>query len=191
MIMSKKNYQKLSALYAGGIVLTGFFAGGIGYATFSIIDDMKHNTLKHIENEYVYAAEMQSSQSSIDSYLYEANNSVAETINTSSDSTAIVTEPIIDESILQDKSEHSPDSDKAENVPRNASADETKKYDNKNIKVDDDGKAIYYVQKGDTLSYVSSVTGYSVDSLAEYNGIYNVNVIYAGSAIRIPLTDDE
>ena len=189
--MNKKNSQKLSALYAGGVVLTGFFAGGIGYATVSIIDNMKYNTLKQIENNYVYAAEMQSSQNQIDTSLYEADNSVVETTGFVSESEVVTTEPISNDLVVQDKSESTTDSGNSPNLSNSTPADETKKYDNKNIKFDDDGTAIYYVQKGDTLSYVSSVTGYSVDSLAEYNGIFNVNVIYAGSAIRIPLTDDE
>lgn len=58
--------------------------------------------------------------------------------------------------------------------------------DEKLLTVADNGDIIYKIQKGDTLSYISSVFGYSVDELAEYNQIKNVNLIYSNSSIRIP-----
>lgn len=39
---------------------------------------------------------------------------------------------------------------------------------------------------GDTLSQISLDTGISVDRLAEYNSIPNPDLIYAGSALRVP-----
>lgn len=44
----------------------------------------------------------------------------------------------------------------------------------------------YDVQWGDTLSGVSRSTGVSVDDLARENGIEDVNLIYAGSSLRVP-----
>lgn len=44
----------------------------------------------------------------------------------------------------------------------------------------------YDVQWGDTLSGVSRSTGVSVDDLARENGIADVNLIYAGSSLRVP-----
>jgi len=44
----------------------------------------------------------------------------------------------------------------------------------------------YDVQWGDTLSGVSRSTGVSVDDLARENGIENVDLIYAGSSLRVP-----
>lgn len=50
----------------------------------------------------------------------------------------------------------------------------------------EDGTVIYHIQKGDTLCYISTLLGYSVDELAEYNHIENVNLIYADSVLRVP-----
>lgn len=45
---------------------------------------------------------------------------------------------------------------------------------------------VYHIKKGDTLSSISDKVHYSVDELAKYNKIEDVNLIYAGSALRIP-----
>ncbi len=45
---------------------------------------------------------------------------------------------------------------------------------------------IYIVQWGDTLTSISAKYGISVDMLAEYNHIRDVNLIYADSAMLIP-----
>lgn len=59
--------------------------------------------------------------------------------------------------------------------------------------VDVDGNIIYLypVVKGDTLTKVSRRVGYSVDEIAEYNHIKNVNLIYAGESLRVPFDADE
>lgn len=45
---------------------------------------------------------------------------------------------------------------------------------------------IYMIQKGDTLTKLSRQFSYSVDELANFNQIRNVNLIYANSVLRIP-----
>lgn len=45
---------------------------------------------------------------------------------------------------------------------------------------------VYDVQWGDTLSDISRIFGRSIDSIAEYNHIQNVDLIYAESSIVIP-----
>lgn len=45
---------------------------------------------------------------------------------------------------------------------------------------------IYIVKSGDTLSGIASKYGTTYQALAQYNGIVNPNVIYAGQKIRIP-----
>lgn len=45
---------------------------------------------------------------------------------------------------------------------------------------------VYIIQHGDTLSELSATLGYSVDELAQYNNIRNVNRIYTGSVLRFP-----
>jgi LysM repeat protein len=49
-----------------------------------------------------------------------------------------------------------------------------------------DGTMVYMIQPGDTLSSISATLGYSVDELANFNQVRNVNLIYANSALRIP-----
>lgn len=58
-----------------------------------------------------------------------------------------------------------------------------------NIIIDDNGIGIYMIQKGDTLSEISAKVFYSVDELANYNEIRNVNRIYANSALRVPVLE--
>lgn len=49
-----------------------------------------------------------------------------------------------------------------------------------------DGLWIYLIEYGDTLSKLSKAFGYSVDELANFNQIRDVNLIYADSSLRIP-----
>ena len=59
-------------------------------------------------------------------------------------------------------------------------------YGTEYVVVDIDGNMVYLVEKGDTLSTVSGRVGYSVQELAEFNGIKNVNLIYSGQTLRVP-----
>ena len=47
-------------------------------------------------------------------------------------------------------------------------------------------ETVYTVKRGDTLSGIASKYGTTYQKLAEYNGIKNVNLIYAGQKIKIP-----
>ena len=49
-------------------------------------------------------------------------------------------------------------------------------------------RSISIIQPGDTLSGISAATGVSVDKLARANNIADVNLIYAGSALVIPVS---
>lgn len=53
---------------------------------------------------------------------------------------------------------------------------------------DNRARNIYIIAPGDTLSGISAATGVSVDKLAYVNGIVDVNLIYAGSALEIPVS---
>ena len=53
---------------------------------------------------------------------------------------------------------------------------------------DNRARNIYIIAPGDTLSGISAATGVSVDKLAYVNGIADVNLIYAGSALEIPVS---
>lgn len=45
---------------------------------------------------------------------------------------------------------------------------------------------IYHIERGDTLTRISAITGVSIDRLAEYNSISDPNVIYAEASLRVP-----
>ncbi|MET3172902.1 UNVERIFIED_ORG: hypothetical protein ABIB52_000730 [Arthrobacter sp. UYCu721] len=45
---------------------------------------------------------------------------------------------------------------------------------------------VYLIRWGDTLSQISRDTGVSVERLAQYNSILNVDLIYADALLRIP-----
>ena len=59
-------------------------------------------------------------------------------------------------------------------------------YGSEYVVVDIDGNMVYLVKKGDTLSDVSGRVGYSVQELAEFNNVKNVNLIYEGQTLRVP-----
>lgn len=48
------------------------------------------------------------------------------------------------------------------------------------------GSPVYDIKPGDTLTSISHEFGFSVDQIANLNQIRDVNVIYAGSSLRIP-----
>lgn len=48
------------------------------------------------------------------------------------------------------------------------------------------GDVVHQVVRGDTLSKISAQYGVSVERIAEYNSIRDVNLIYADSALEIP-----
>ena len=48
------------------------------------------------------------------------------------------------------------------------------------------GDNVYIISRGDTLTSISAHYGVSVDEIAKYNQISDVNMIYADSALRIP-----
>lgn len=45
---------------------------------------------------------------------------------------------------------------------------------------------VYLIQNGDTLTSISAKLGMSVDAIAAYNAVRNVNVINAGAVLRVP-----
>jgi LysM repeat protein len=45
---------------------------------------------------------------------------------------------------------------------------------------------IYYIQEGDTLTALSAKFGQSIDSIANYNAVRDVNVISEGAVLRVP-----
>ena len=54
------------------------------------------------------------------------------------------------------------------------------------IMINDDGELVYRIEWGDTLCKLSSVFNSTVEELAKENEIKNVNLIYAGHAMKLP-----
>ena len=109
--------------------------------------------------------------------------SVTEPTSVRSETTAAETEQ---EQTTDDVLSETPESTDDEERTNDRSEETEYPVDEKYFSIADNGDIIYQIQKGDTLSYISSVFGRSVDEIAEYNHIKNVNLIYADSSIRIP-----
>lgn len=45
---------------------------------------------------------------------------------------------------------------------------------------------IYYIQRGDTLTALSAKFGMSIDYIANYNAVRDVNIINEGAVLRVP-----
>lgn len=58
--------------------------------------------------------------------------------------------------------------------------------DNKQIVTIEKKPLIYTIKSGDTLTKISARTLFSVDEIANFNQIRNVNMIYTNSALRLP-----
>lgn len=56
-----------------------------------------------------------------------------------------------------------------------------------NMEYTNDQGWVYHIQKGDTLTYISSITGVGVDELANYNGVRNNHEISETAYIRVPV----
>lgn len=54
------------------------------------------------------------------------------------------------------------------------------------VRQDSNNNPVYDIKPGDTLTSISHEFGFSVDQIANLNQIRDVNVIYAGSSLRIP-----
>lgn len=81
--------------------------------------------------------------------------------------------------------EHESDAPIQENITDDITSEKYAGYPHAHF---DDARAawVYDIQWGDTLSDISRMFGRSVDSIAEYNHIQNVDLIYAESSIVIP-----
>lgn len=58
------------------------------------------------------------------------------------------------------------------------------------LSIGPDGTTVYHIVWGDTLCDISRKLGFSVDELADYNKIRDVNLIYAESLMRVPLDEE-
>lgn len=172
IFMNDKSNKKRMFLYIGCGLISLFFVVAIGVMTYRILSHM--NSVSYdvdtITESYC--------QTELQSESNDASQIIETTIAQTND--AITTDMIEKEtSVENDIAENDKISGKTPEV-------ETDKDHLSYIVTYDDGRMAYIIQEGDTLSYVSTLLGYSVDTLAELNDIEDVNLIYAGSAIMIP-----
>lgn len=115
---------------------------------------------------------------------------------------ATATAPVSDPSDPSDPSTTDPEGGGSTQNPTSSpdrGSDQGEESDHKNKENDSDQEStggqdqqtqrkdeIYIVQWGDTLTSISAKYGISVDMLAEYNHIRDVNLIYADSAMLVP-----
>lgn len=181
----------------GGILLIGFVTCGSGFLIQNAVNDLHAQqgesfamTSSYYEDRYDEALNTQlvntvsdnddSSESSVVNVTITHNDEVVSTVvvkpeetvsvdvtvDDNDDVSVVVTNPDSSDDNTGDDDDTSPISDVTETLP--------------------DGTVVYHIQWGDTLCEISTLLGYSVDELAEYNHIKDVNLIYAGSVLRVP-----
>lgn len=97
-----------------------------------------------------------------------------------------------DDSDTSGDSSASDDADERGDDSKSSSEDKDSKSssDEKSSDSDDEetvpADTVWHVEAGDTLASISAETGVSVDALVEHNSIVNPNLIYDGSALRVP-----
>lgn len=97
-----------------------------------------------------------------------------------------------DDSDTSGDSSASDDADERGDDSKSSSEDKDSKSSSKEKSSDSDDEetvpadTVWHVEAGDTLASISAETGVSVDALVEHNSIANPNLIYDGSALRVP-----
>ena len=95
---------------------------------------------------------------------------------------SITDDEVFDATAKPDDTDNNVDVDNVDDIPYTGA---------EYVTIDVDGNMVYLVQKNDTLTKVSNLTGYSIQELAEYNHIENVNLIYIGQSIKIPASQED
>lgn len=167
-----------TAIVLGVTCLTVFSAGAL-VKTLNADADMQYVAAVNEAN----AAQSQAMQE----HRGNDNNDSSADVS-SEDGTSLVSQSSGDISSAEDNTENPSDT----KVEAGDVADVTYPYFiGKNfVIVDPEGNIVYVVEKGDTLSKISGIVGYSVNELAEYNKISNVNLIYTDESLRIPADED-
>lgn len=166
--------HKKATLCAISSVITIVCVAGILFASRSILRKITENA----EQETYHVA-------SNALMRYESELTVSDvTVVIPSQSTSKLdsTKPSVDKHAPVTESNDKINSDTNSNINPGATAPESQD----NIIQLDDGSYVYVIQWGDTLCEISAKLSYSVDELAEYNHIKDVNMIYATSVLRIP-----
>lgn len=202
--------KETAILFACGITAVVGLTGGVVFAANSIVNNMyddAHTTIttaaatvnqsdihNSSDNSDVTSSSELSTFTTVVTPESDSNNEDIATEGTEQvidvKETEIKAEKMQTELIVDNQSKS--DNTDIESVSEIPIEDENEYYDiysNENVVLTEDGRTIYHIQKGDTLSSISSITGVSVNELAEFNHIYNVNMIFADSSLQIPVKD--
>ncbi len=183
----KKNLNKHSWLNAGlGAVLILGVSGFTVLASGTLLKQLNADTIAN-QRQYLAEVNAQSSRTGPEEPQGNDNDDVVH-IEPSEDDSSLVTQSSTDTPSTEEELVEAGDT----TVSTDDVADVTYPYyvGLNFVVVDPDGNMVYIVKKGDTLSKISGMVGYSVDELAEYNHIKNVNLIYVNESIRIPASED-
>lgn len=178
--MSNKDRKWSIGCFAIGSVFLIALAVGAFFMTRQIVIGMRENSQASIQvntakmlSENV-TADMKSTSNVTTQAI--AQNSTETVNNTTTQSTTT--------------SQATTQAKKVKKSTLNSLADEKVTVNKMVVNRDGNGDYIYEIQKDDTLSYISSIVGFSVDEIAKYNHIQNVDLIYEGSVLRIPKKDN-
>lgn len=167
------------AVLVGTLFASKHVIGTMQRTSMTVILDARESAISHGES---LKQELRLSQAQVQKLL---ENACTCTDDTSSVTSCTICNTYTDyDSCAICKSSDVDDSEPCQNSAHQAMIDMANS--NEYIVLTTDGDMAYLIQKGDTLSEISSVVYVSVDELAEYNGIKNVNMIYAGSSLRVP-----
>lgn len=202
--------KETAILFACGITAVVGLTGGVVFAANSIVNNMyddAHTTIttaaatvsqsdihNSSDNSDVTSSSELSTFTTVVTPEFDSNNEDIATEGTEQvidvKETEIKAEEMQTESIVDNQSKsNNTDIESVSEIPIEDENEYYDIYSNENVVLTEDGRTIYYIQKGDTLSSISSITGVSVNELAEFNHIYNVNMIFADSSLQIPVKD--
>lgn len=167
--------MKNSVIYTGVAVLAVLLVAGTVFMSSNIMSNIQADSDKYV----VSTADVDKNTVSINgvnnvsNVPVESNTTENTTVSVVADVTGDVTNPRVEESIGSEIEDSTIDCSNFKVIDRNGQ------------------ETVYVIQNGDTLSSISGRVGYSVDELAEYNHIADVNLIYSDSALRLPQQDEK
>ena len=183
-IMKKANNKSLFATCLSVALIVGV-SGLTVFSSIALVDRL------NADADMQYVAAFSEANASFSETMQNDRGNDNDDLSTdepSNDGTSLVDQSVDDISSIEDTSVQASDTE--------VSADDSEAVTYpyyigiEFVVVDPEGNMVYFVKKGDTLSAISGIVGYSVDELAEYNHIKNVNLIYTNESLRIPAEED-
>ena len=158
--------MKNSIIYTGVAVLAVILVAGTVFMSSNIMSNIQADSDKYVISTVAVDKNTVSVNdvNNVSTVPVESNTTENTTVPVVADVTVDVTNPRVEESIGSEIEDSTIDGSNFKVIDRNGQ------------------ETVYVIQNGDTLSYISEQVGYSVDELAEYNHIADVNLIYSDSA---------